>query len=46
MKRNIVEPKSTDLKENNLIFVGRMHECKKVDELVKIFSKLIKFSPL
>lgn len=30
----------TNLKENNLIFVGRMHECKKIDELVKIFSKL------
>ena len=32
--------KITNLKENNLIFVGRMHECKKVDDLVKIFSKL------
>lgn len=32
--------KITDLKENNLIFVGRMHECKKVDDLINIFYKL------
>lgn len=32
--------KITDLKENNLIFVGRMHECKKVDHLINIFYKL------
>lgn len=32
--------KVTDLNENNLIFVGRMHECKKVDDLINIFYKL------
>lgn len=32
--------KITDLKDNNLIFVGRMHECKKVDDLINIFYKL------
>lgn len=32
--------KFTDLKEENIIFVGRLHECKKVDSLIKIFSKL------
>ena len=32
--------KITDLKENNFIFVGRMHECKKVDDLIEIFYKL------
>lgn len=30
----------TDLKNNNIIFVGRLHDCKRVDDLVRIFSKL------
>ena len=30
----------TNLKENNLIFVGRLHEVKKVDDLINIFSQL------
>ncbi len=30
----------TDLKNNNIVFVGRLHECKRVDELVRIFSKI------
>lgn len=32
--------KFTDLKEENIVFVGRLHECKKVDSLIEIFSKL------
>jgi len=34
--------KFTNLKNNNIIFIGRLHELKRVNELVKIFSKIKK----